>query len=173
MSQVRSVTHVSGLDNEMNGAPEGIRTPDLCLASQALRLGDSKTGYSVRPLGADAMKVLRIAMRRSEGRYVFPSVKGKDKPFVGLPKAWARIVSDGVDLTPHGLRHAFASTAEELGFSVPTISALLGHRSGGVTERYIHKVDTVLVASASRIASHIARAMAGESGGELVELRTA
>ena len=36
MSQVRSVTHVSGLDNEMNGAPEGIRTPDLCLRRAAL-----------------------------------------------------------------------------------------------------------------------------------------
>jgi integrase len=33
--------------------------------------------------------------------------------------------------TPHGLRHAFASAADDLGFTEPTIAALLGH-SGAV-----------------------------------------
>ena len=41
------------------------------------------------------------------------------------------------DVTPHTLRHTFASVAAELGFSELTIAALLGHAARGVTQRYI------------------------------------
>jgi site-specific recombinase XerC len=62
-------------------------------------------------------------------------------------------------LTPHGLRHSFASVAEDLGFTIPTIKALLGHTGSGVTEGYIHKVDSALIAAADRVATHIAGMM--------------
>ena len=42
------------------------------------------------------------------------------------------------DITPHTLRHTFASLAGDLGFSELTIAALLGHSARGVTQRYIH-----------------------------------
>ena len=76
-------------------------------------------------------------------------------------------------ITSHGLRHSFASTAEDLGYSLPTIKALLGQAGLSVTEGYIHKVDTALVAAATRIAQHIDETMNGRTSEKVVPLRTA
>jgi integrase len=142
------------------GELENLRKAEVDLAGQGLRLGDTKTGKSVRPIGADAVALLREAMARSKGPYVFPGARKAMLPFQSLPRAWQRIVGDALpDLTPHGLRHSFASTAEDLGFTVPTIKALLGHAGSSVTEGYIHKLDAALVAAADRVASQIAVAM--------------
>lgn len=48
-------------------------------------------------------------------------------------------------VTLHGLRHSFAGVAEQLGATIPTIAAMLGHRLSGVTGGYILKrVDSLL-----------------------------
>ena len=144
------------------GEIEQLQRREVDLDARAIQLGDSKTGFSVRPLGSAAVAVLRDALRRSSSRYVFPSVSSEDKPFAGLPKAWDRITEGVVgDLSPHGLRHAFAGTAEDLGFSVPTIKGLLGHAAAGTTEGYIYRPDTALVAAADRVSGHVQRAMTG------------
>ena len=63
----------------------------------------------------------------------------------------------------HSLRHSFAGVAEQLGATIPTIAALLGHRVGGVTGGYILKrVDVLLVDAANRVADHIEKLMRGE-----------
>jgi integrase len=54
-------------------------------------------------------------------------------------------------ITSHGLRHSFSSTAEDLGYTIPTIKALVGHARSSVTEGYIHKIDSALLAAADRI----------------------
>ena len=76
-------------------------------------------------------------------------------------------------LTPHGLRHSFASVADDLGLSEPTIAALLGHVGGGVTRGYIHKLDAALIAAADRVSGRIADLLAGkaDAGAEVIELR--
>ena len=63
------------------------------------------------------------------------------------------------DVTPHGLRHAFASTAEDLSFTLPTIKALIGHAGSGITEGYINKLDSALIAAADRVSGHIMEMM--------------
>jgi integrase len=91
-----------------------------------------------------------------------------------VPKAWRRIVGERLPgITPHGLRHAFASIADDLGFTLPTIGALLGHAGHGVTVGYIHKPDPVLVSAANRISSSINRAMSGAEDEDVIELKTA
>jgi hypothetical protein len=52
-------------------------------------------------------------------------------------------------MTPHVLRHSFASTANDLGFTEATIAAVLGHSRGTVMSRY------ALVAAADAVASQI------------------
>jgi integrase len=143
------------------GEIEKLARSEIDLHAQALRLGDTKTGFSIRPMGKAAAELIEEAVRRSNSRYVLPSIRGSDKPFGGLPNAWARHIAGKlpINLTPHGLRHGFASTAEELGFTLPTIKALLGHSRSGVTEGYIHKPDVALVAAADRLAEFIAKAM--------------
>lgn len=64
----------------------------------------------------------------------------------------------------HGLRHSYSSTAEDLGYTIPTIKALIGHsRKSTVTEGYIHKVDSALLTAADRIARHIDITMSGRN----------
>jgi integrase len=58
-------------------------------------------------------------------------------------------------VTPHTLRHSFASVAGDLGFTESTIAAMLGHSAGSITSRYIHHLDTVLVAAADKVAKAI------------------
>jgi integrase len=57
-------------------------------------------------------------------------------------------------LTPHALRHTFASMAGELGYSELTICALLGHASRGVTQRYVH-IDKATKLAADEVSSAI------------------
>jgi integrase len=71
--------------------------------------------------------------------YFFPADWG-DGHFIGLVRILDRVCAMAKleDVTPHTLRHTFASVAAELGFSELTIAALLGHAARGVTQRYIH-----------------------------------
>lgn len=66
----------------------------------------------------------------------------------GFPWLFARIVAAGGlpdDVTPHVLRHSFASLAGDLGYSEPTIATLGGHQGRSVTSRYVHAADAVLL----------------------------
>jgi integrase len=149
-----------------------LRWADVDLAGRCLRLSDSKTGKSVRPLGAAAAAILADLPR--SGPLVLPG-RDPERPFSGLPKAWLRIISSAPDLegvTMHGLRHGFASFAADLGMTEITIAGLLGHSSATVTGRYIHHVDTALCAAADRVAARIAAAMnGGEEGAEVIAFR--
>jgi hypothetical protein len=100
---------------------------------------------------------------------VFPSQRkgaeeGRELPF-DSPKAFARIMRDLTDargeaVTLHGLRHAYASTANALGMTEATIGAMIGHAARSVTGRYTHTLDAGLVAAADRTAGEIARWLA-------------
>jgi integrase len=93
----------------------------------------------------------------------------------GFRKLWDRITALGTvprDVTPHTLRHSFASLAGDLCYSEPTIAALIGHKGHTMTSRYVHTADAVLLAAADAVADRTAELM-GEprSGGVVVELR--
>jgi integrase len=153
---------------------ESLLKSEIDWSGSALRLGTTKTGKSIRPIGDAALAVLRDACERSSSKYVFPSITNNTKHHIGLTEALQRIGGDKVPgLTSHGLRHSFSSTAEDIGFSIPTIKALIGHSSAGVTEGYIHKIDTALVSAANRIAQHIEMAMTGKKSERVVNFRSA
>jgi integrase len=153
---------------------EGLKKSEIDWTGSALRLGNTKTGKSIRPIGDAALAVLRDACERSNSQFVFPSITSITKHHIGLTEALQRIAGDDLSgLTSHGLRHSFSSTAEDIGFSVPTIKALIGHSRAGVTEGYIHKIDTALVAAADRIARHIDDAMTGRKSQKVVHLKKA
>ena len=143
---------------------EGLLKTEVDPAGMALRLGDTKTGKSVRPVGSAAITVLKAAMAKSNSKYVFPSVTNDKKHHTGLTRWLQKISAKEVPgITSHGLRHSYSSTAEDLGYTIPTIKALIGHsRKSTVTEGYIHKVDSALLAAAERIAKHIDEAMTGK-----------
>jgi TIR domain/Phage integrase family len=61
------------------------------------------------------------------------------------------------DVTPHVLRHSFASLAADFGFADATVAALLGHVGQTMTSRYQHSADAVLLKAADAVADETAR----------------
>ena len=74
--------------------------------------------------------------------------------FPGNGRGWSK-TRPLADVTPHALRHSFASIANDLGFTEITIAALLGHAKGTVTGKYIHTLDTALIMAADTISGYI------------------
>jgi integrase len=111
-------------------------------------------------------------MQRSNGPLIFPGPRNEQTAFAGFPKAWERTVTPALpDVTPHTLRHSYASIADDLGYTEATIAVMLGHSGGGTTRGYIHKLDPALIAAADRVAEHIASLMDGSHiGAEVVPL---
>src|SRR6185437_13544631 len=100
--------------------------------------------------------------------WVFPAERG-DGHYVGIPKVLARVTARAKlkGVTPHSLRHTFASIAGDLGFSELTIAGLLGHAAGSVTSGYVH-LDTALVAAADRVSAVIAEALDGKPTAKVI-----
>jgi integrase len=106
----------------------------------------------LRPLSKAACAVIQSQTRI--GDRVFASRSGE--MIVGYRKMWLRIAKLGdlpADITPHVLRHSFASLAADLGYSEPTIASLLGHKMHSITSRYVHSADAVLLAAADAVAN--------------------
>jgi len=124
--------------------------------SSCLRLIDSKEGRSIRPIGLPVVEYFEKRRKTATSEYVFPGRDG-DAAFGSFPNHWKKIFADSPlsDVTPHILRHSFASVANDLGFTEVTIAALVGHSKGSVTSNYIHTLDTALIMAADTIAGYI------------------
>ena len=122
-------------------------------------LTETKTGRSMRPISRAACDILGNLSRTDE--LVFAGIGGG--MIRGFPQVWARKLAklngfpEGI--TPHTLRHSFASVAGDLGYSEPTIAALIGHKGRTITSRYVHAADAVLLAAADAVADQIAMRM--------------
>jgi integrase len=130
--------------------------PEVDADNSCLRLTDSKEGASVRPVGLPVVDLLTARRPEHPAGPVFVGTL-EGKPLVGFPKHWHKMV-EGTPLagiTPHVLRHSYASVANDLGFTESTVAALLGHAQGTVTSRYIHTVDTALIMAADAVAGYI------------------
>jgi integrase len=141
-----------------------LKWAEVDAASSCFRLKDSKEGASVRPIGKPAFDVIARAGRRKDSAFVLPATRS-DGPYGGMARAIDRIMmrADLKDVTAHTLRHSYASIAGDLGFSDSTIETLIGHAAGTVTSKYIHRLDTVLVAAGDKVAQTIHRFMARDS----------
>jgi integrase len=152
-----AATRFLALTGWRRGEALNLRWSDIDLSRRTATLSDTKTGRSVRPLSHAASNVLRCLPRVGTDDLVFPSTRGSGT-MAGFPKLWERIAKLGElpsDVTPHVLRHSFASIAADLGLSELAVAALLGHRSASVTRSYVHMVDAVLLAAADTVANRI------------------
>jgi integrase len=154
-----------------SGEALGLRWDEIDLGRRTATLTDTKTGRSVRPLSKTACDVLRSLTR--SGDLVFPATRG-DGRMTGFPKLWARLAKLGrlpPDITPHTLRHSFASLAGDLGYSEPTIAALVGHKGNSITSRYVHTADAVLLAAADAVADRTLALMKERKLATVISLR--
>jgi integrase len=132
-------------------------------------LSDTKTGPQVRPIGQRALALLQSAAGNSE--WIFPADRGNGH-FVGVVKVLNRVCKRAglSKISPHILRHSFASIAGDLGFSKLTIAGLLGHSQRGSTESYVH-LDIALLAAAEGVSAHIANILDGVAKADIIPLR--
>jgi integrase len=161
------------LTGARRGEIEGLRWAEVDLDRRCLRLGDSKSGAKVIPLGPPALVVLEGIAREKGSPFVFPATAkpsvSKDmsqQHYIGTAKVWnkARIAAGLTDVRIHDLRHTYASLAASGGQSLPLIGKLLGHRDVKTTARYAHLADDPVQAAADRIAESASAALAGEVG---------
>ena len=174
---------VIALTGVRRGEAENLRWDEVDANGTCLALGETKTGPSLRPLSRAAFAI--IDAQDAIADFVFPAGPDATKGYNGMPGLWrtvkktARVMAEAAALergeaapaagpldgvTLHSLRHSFAGIAEQLGATIPTIAALLGHRLGGVTGGYILKrVDVLLIDAANRVADHIEMLMRGEA----------
>jgi integrase len=149
-----------------SGEVLSLRWQEVDFTRRTATLADTKTGRSMRPLSHAACDVLRSLGRGADAALVFPPTRGAGT-MTGFRKLWIRIAKLGSlppDVTPHVLRHSFASLAGDMGYSEPTIAALVGHKGATVTSRYIHSADVVLLAAADAVADETSHRMGEYSG---------
>ena len=147
--------------------------------NQCFRFPDTKTGAQIRAFGLGAKHLLEN-IRMEQNNYlntdwVFPATRGNGY-FIGLLKAFNKICNIPTDyknekpeeekkpfitkdICLHTLRHSFASVGADMNYNELTIAGLLGHKLGGITNRYSHNVDKSLVYAADKISLRIEQAL--------------
>jgi integrase len=156
------------------GEALALRWRDIDLVRRTANLRDTKTGASMRPLSHAACDLLKGMTQLDGAALVFPA----SRPGVvmsGFKRHARRIIAAAglsSDVTPHVLRHSYASTANDLGLSEPTVAMLVGHKGRSVTSRYTHGADAPLLAAADAVADRIVGFMGeAQATGKVVELR--
>jgi integrase len=149
-----------------SGEALSLRWDDIDLPRRTVKLRDTKTGTSFRPLSHAACGVLLAADRSST--LIFRATRGNDEvvlsSFKKLFKKITHLADLSDDITPHTLRHSFTSLAADLGYSEPTIAALVGHKGRSVTSRHIHSADAVLLGAADAVANRTLELMGEREG---------
>lgn len=150
----------------LTGCREGeiltLRWDAVDLERGQLRLADTKTGKSVRPLGKAAAALLGSLPRRAGSPYVFAGAK-PGTPLREINHVWKRVryAAGLTDVRLHDLRHSVASVSAVGGDSLLVIRAILGHAHIATTAKYAHLADDPLRAAADRVSTDIAGMLDG------------
>ncbi|WP_281823679.1 tyrosine-type recombinase/integrase [Jannaschia rubra] len=149
----------------------GMKTAWIEVDRNCVAFPDTKSGPQLRVIGDAALLCLAEQAQRSESPFVFPADWG-DGNFVGVVRVLDRVCRRaGIqNVTPHSLRHTFASLAASWGFSELTVAGLLGHAPRGVTQRYVH-LDAALVIAADQVSEGIAALLDGKNATESAHQR--
>jgi integrase len=133
---------------------KNLKWEECDLERNIVTLGDTKTGVSVRPLSSAAIGIIK-RQKQNGVPYVFDYRHGK--PIDALHYPWLKL-GMAKDVSPHVLRHSFASLGADLGLGDSTIAGLIGHKQQSITSRYLH-LDKALVSAANIVATETLRLM--------------
>ncbi len=143
------MTYSAGLRlSELVGVDRG----DLDRGAQLLRVRGKGRKERIAPVGARALAALDVylaSQERSAGARDEPLFRGRGGRLSGrtvqriVTKRLAQ-VAGGLGVTPHALRHSFASHLLDAGADLRAIQELLGHASLASTQVYTHVTRTRL-----------------------------
>jgi integrase len=141
----------------------GLTWPEVNLEEGLLELDHSKTGKSIRPVGAAAVALLKSIDKQEGSDFVFPAERG-DGHFQGTKTMWSRAIKKAglPGVTPHTLRHTMGSTAISTGEALALTGAILGHANPRSTAIYAHVQNDPSRRAANRVTKKIAAALAGK-----------
>ena len=151
----------------------GLKWFEVDLDGGLLRLDDTKTGKSVRPLGIAAQTILTGLSRHPNSPFVFPAEFGNGY-FGGTSSLWPKIrlrAKLGSDVTPHVLRHTVGSLAASGGASLPIVGAILGHANPRSTAGYAHISKDPAQLAANIVGNTIAAALGGNACADQIETK--
>ncbi|GGF15110.1 integrase [Aliidongia dinghuensis] len=141
-----------------------LKRSEVNLNEGLLEFDDSKTGKSVRPLGAAAIALLRSLLEQSsDSEFVFPAERG-DGHYQGIKGVWRKAIAKAklVGITPHTLRHTMGSTSISNGEALALTGAILGHSNPRSTAIYAHVQNDPSRRAANRVTRKLAAALAGK-----------
>jgi integrase/recombinase XerD len=125
-----------------------LRLDQLSLQQGVVRVVGKGNKERLVPLGEDAvdwvatfLKQGRGALLKSESDVVFPSQRGvamTRQTFWHRIKLYSQIANIQSDLSPHTLRHAFATHLLNHGADLRVVQMLLGHSDLSTTQIYTH-----------------------------------
>ena len=138
----------------------GLEWSEVDFERACVRLGDSKTGRSLRPLARAAIALLQTVPKESGSSYVFPSEDGKTY-YQGTKRFWSKVVVRAAlpGVTPHTLRHTIGSASVSTGETLAMTGALLGHANPQTTSIYAHMQQDPARRAADRVIAPIATAL--------------
>jgi site-specific recombinase XerD len=129
----------------------GLEVPDIDLAEGMLMVREGKGGRDrAVPIPSRLLEALRSWLGTRTTGPVFPSPAGTAPLSVRtvqriIKRAARKAGIAGVDrpgrVTPHKMRHTFATTLLQEGASIREVQELLGHASVATTEVYTHVTD--------------------------------
>jgi integrase/recombinase XerD len=134
----------------------GLRLPDVRLSEGWIQCLGKGHKQRIVPLGAEAaawleryLKESRPTLtRRRESHWVFVNARGGARlsrgGFWKLLKAHGRTAGINAPLSPHVLRHSFATHLLERGADLRAIQAMLGHADLSTTQIYTHVLEARL-----------------------------
>lgn len=132
---------------------EQLKWDEVDFHNQCLRLHETKTGYSQRPLSAEALAILRAQPRQGNTRYIFPAVHGDG--FFSRSKAFwneARKRANLPHVSRYDARHMVATLALGSGADIASVAAIMGHATPRTTlSTYAHVIHARSAATANNV----------------------
>ena len=134
-----------------------LKTQDLNMATHMVKVLGKGRKERVLPFGQKCFEALKkytsvrlekLSATRTNSEFFFLNHRGRDISTRGVRKIIGKYVTTGNfsgKVTPHSIRHSFATHLLEGGADLRSIQELLGHSSLSTTQKYTHLTIDKLV----------------------------